>query len=127
MSNTITQGIRVTVRAQYLSERSSPAAKQYAFAYTVRIANEGTTTAQLRSRHWIITDSTGQVQEVKGDGVVGHQPVLRPGEDFEYTSWCMIPTPQGTMQGSYQMVREDGEGFDATIAPFSLMVPHMMN
>lgn len=127
MSTAVTQGIRVTVKTQYLQERSSPASKQYAFAYTVNIRNEGTITAQLKTRHWIITDSTGHVQEVKGDGVVGHQPVLRPGEDFEYTSWCMLATPQGTMKGTYQMYREDGQSFDADIAPFSLLVPHLMN
>jgi ApaG protein len=127
MSNTITQGIRVTVRSQYLQERSSPASKQYAFAYTVVIRNEGTETAQLRTRHWIITDSTGHIQEVKGDGVVGYQPTLKPGEDFEYTSWCMLQTPQGSMQGTYQMFRDNGEQFDAVIAPFSLQVPHLMN
>jgi ApaG protein len=127
MSNAVTQGIRVTVRTQYLQERSSPTSRQYAFAYTVKIKNEGTTTAQLKTRHWVITDSTGHIQEVKGDGVVGHQPVLRPGEDFEYTSWCMLATPQGTMKGSYQMFRETGEQFDADIPAFSLLVPHLMN
>jgi ApaG protein len=127
MSNAITQGIRVTVQVQYLAERSTPAARQYVFAYTVRIKNEGTRQAQLLSRHWVITDSEGKVQEVKGAGVVGHQPTLKPGEEFEYTSWCPLPTPQGTMQGTYQMVREDGSAFDAEIAPFSLLVPHTLN
>lgn len=127
MSNAVTQGIRVAVRTHYLEERSQPAAAQYAFAYTIRISNEGTKTAQLVTRHWIITNAEGQVQEVKGDGVVGMQPVLTPGESFEYTSGCVLTTPQGTMQGTYQMVREDGTKFDAEIAPFLLAVPNSLN
>lgn len=127
MSNAVTQGIRITVKAQYLSERSTPRAKQYAFAYTVHLKNEGRLTAQLISRHWIITDSEGNVQEVQGEGVIGQQPVLRPGEEFEYTSWCLLRTPQGTMHGTYQMVREGGERFDAEIAPFSLIIPNSLN
>ena len=101
-------------------------ARQYAFAYTVNIANQGTVTAELKSRHWIITDAFGAVQEVRGEGVVGAQPVLRPGEEFEYTSWCVIATPSGTMRGSYQMVTRDGERFDAEIAPFSLTPPQLL-
>lgn len=127
MSNVVTRGIRVSVKSQYLQERSSPASGQYAFAYTVRIANEGSETAQLRSRHWIITDGDGKVQEVRGDGVVGAQPVLRPGQQFEYTSWCVLPTPHGSMHGSYQMVRENGDLFDAQIAPFPLALPYSLN
>jgi ApaG protein len=102
-------------------------ARQYAFAYTVSIANQGSVTAELKSRHWIITDSFGAVQEVRGEGVVGAQPVLRPGEDFEYTSWCVIATPTGTMRGSYQMVTRDGDRFDAEIAPFALSPPQLLN
>ena len=90
MSTAVTRGIRVTVRAQYLPERSSPKGGQYAFAYTVRIANEGEATAQLRTRHWVITDGEGKVQEVRGEGVVGEKPILKPGQAFEYTSWCML-------------------------------------
>jgi ApaG protein len=127
VSTAVTKGIRVTVKSQYLPERSSPAAKQFVFAYTIRILNEGTETAQLRSRHWVITDGNGKVQEVRGDGVVGAQPVLRPGQHFEYTSGCVLQTPRGTMEGTYQMVREDGEQFDATIAPFALALPHSIN
>ena len=127
MSNTVTKGIRVTVKSQFLPERSSPSAKQYVFAYTVRITNEGTETAQLRTRHWVITDGNGKVQEVRGDGVVGAQPVLRPGQHFEYTSGCVLPTPRGTMEGTYQMVREDGVQFDAQIAAFPLALPHSLN
>jgi ApaG protein len=117
----------VTVRTQYIPEKSSATARQYAFAYTVNIANRGTETSQLVSRHWIITDAEGDVQEVRGEGVVGAQPVLQPGEDFEYTSWCMIATPTGTMRGSYQMVTADGDRFDAEIAPFRLTQASLLN
>ena len=108
MSTALTRGIRVTVRSQYIPERSSPKGGQYAFAYTVRIANEGPATAQLRTRHWIITDGDGKVQEVRGEGVVGEKPILKPGQAFEYTSWCMLATPHGSMRGTYQMTAEDG-------------------
>ena len=127
MSTALTRGIRVTVRAQYLAERSSPKAGQYAFAYTVRIANEGEATAQLRSRHWIITDGEGKVQEVRGEGVVGEKPILKPGQAFEYTSWCMLETPHGSMRGTYQMVAADGAQFDAQVAPFTLALPYSLN
>lgn len=127
MSEAVTKGIRVTVKSTYLPERSSAPGRQFAFAYTVRIANEGTMAAQLVTRHWVITDSEGHVQEVRGEGVVGAQPRLRPGQHFEYTSWAVIATPSGTMQGSYQMVTEEGDGFDAEIAPFRLALPHTLN
>ena len=100
---------------------------QYAFAYTVRIANEGQDIAQLRSRHWIITDSDGKVQEVRGDGVVGEQPHLKPGQGFRYSSGAMIETPVGAMQGTYQMMADDGERFDAPIAPFRLAMPGILH
>jgi ApaG protein len=127
MSSALTRGILVTVRCEYIPERSSAQGRQYAFAYTVNIANQGPVTAELKSRHWIITDSFGAVQEVRGEGVVGAQPVLRPGEEFEYTSWCVIATPSGTMRGSYQMVTREGERFDAEIAPFALTPPQLLN
>jgi len=127
VSTAVTRGIRVSVRAQYLPERSSPKGGQYAFAYTVRIANEGEKTAQLRTRHWIITDGEGKVQEVRGEGVVGEKPILKPGQAFEYTSWCMLATPHGSMQGTYQMVSDDGAQFDAHIAPFTLALPYSLN
>ncbi len=127
MSNVVTRGIRVSVRSFYLAERSSPANNQYAFAYTVRIANEGQETVQLRSRHWVITDGEGQVQEVRGEGVGGAQPTLKPGQHFEYTSWCPLPTPHGSMHGTYQMVTTDGETFDAQIAAFPLALPYSLN
>ena len=127
MSTATTQGIRVDVKTQYLADRSSPMARQYVFAYTIRITNDGTSTAQLMSRHWIITDAEGKVQEVRGDGVVGEQPTLEPGEHFEYTSGCVLATARGTMQGTYQMVRRDGARFDAEIALFQLGMPHSLN
>lgn len=127
VSTAVTRGIRVTVRSQYLPERSSPKAGQYAFAYTVRIANEGQVPAQLKSRHWIITHADGNVQEVRGEGVVGEKPLLKPGEAFEYTSWCMLGTPHGSMRGTYQMIAADGVQFDAQIAPFALALPYSLN
>jgi ApaG protein len=127
MSSAMTRGILVTVRCQYIPEKSSTSARQFAFAYTVNNANRGTVTAQLVSRHWIITDSEGDVQEVRGEGVVGAQPVLQPGQAFEYTSWCMIATPAGTMRGSYQMVTADGDRFDAEVAPFRLAQASLLN
>lgn len=119
----ITEGIRVRVQSHYLADQSSPHDDQYVFAYTITITNEGTRTAQLRTRHWIITDGRGKVEEVRGDGVVGEQPRLQPGQSFQYTSGCVLTTPIGTMQGSYRMWRDDGSFFDAEIAPFSLVAP----
>jgi ApaG protein len=127
MSDTTTRGIRVQVESFYDEERSAPDESYYFFAYQVRISNEGEETAQLMSREWIITDAQGQQQRVQGPGVVGEQPVLGPGESFEYTSFCPLATPVGVMQGSYQMVTRGGERFDAEIAPFSLAVPHAVN
>jgi ApaG protein len=125
MSVAITQGIRVSVRSRFLPEQSKGG--RYAFAYTVRIENLGSTSAQLKSRHWIITDGNGRREEVRGDGVVGNQPVLRPGEKFEYTSGAILQTPHGSMQGTYRMVGEDGRTFDAEIAPFPLTQPGAVN
>jgi ApaG protein len=122
-STALTDGIRVTVRAQYLADQSSPEKGRYVFAYSVTIANEGTGPAQLRTRHWIITDGRGKIEEVQGDGVVGEQPRLVPGQRFQYTSGCVLDTPVGTMHGTYQMIRDDGTWFDAVIAPFSLVMP----
>ena len=111
---------RVDVEPQYLPEQSAPGQDLYAFAYTITITNTGEVPAQLISRHWIITNSQGQIEEVKGLGVVGHQPLLKPGESFQYTSGCRLRTPSGTMHGSYFCVAEDGERFDVEIAPFTL-------
>jgi ApaG protein len=126
-SSALTSGIRVTVRSVYVPEQSAPKAQRYVFAYTVRIANEGSDPAQLRTRHWVITDGDGKVEEVRGPGVVGQQPYLRPGEHFEYTSGCVLQTPRGEMRGTYQMQRPDGSGFDAAIAPFALALPYSLN
>jgi ApaG protein len=122
-SNAVTHGIRVTVQSLYLADQSSPEHERFVFAYTVAISNEGQRTAQLRTRHWVITDGNGGVEEVRGDGVVGEQPRLEPGESFQYTSGCVLTTPVGEMHGEYQFVRDDGTYFDATIAPFSLATP----
>lgn len=127
VSTASTDGIRVTVKAVYVPEQSSPRMRRYVFAYTIKIANEGTVTAQLRTRHWVITDGDGRVEEVRGPGVVGQQPTLKPGEEFEYTSGCVLATPRGEMRGTYQMHRTDGSQFDATIAPFSLTLPYSLN
>jgi ApaG protein len=127
MSDTTTQGIRVQVESLYDEDRSAPQENYYFFAYRVRISNVGAEAAQLLSREWIITDATGYQQLVQGPGVVGEQPVLAPGEAFEYTSFCPLSTPVGSMHGFYRMVRDNGEAFDAVIAPFSLAVPHSVN
>jgi len=122
-SSAETDGIRVRVQSHYLAEHSSPREDRYVFAYTITISNESARTAQLRTRHWIITDGRGTVEEVRGDGVVGEQPRLRPGQSFQYTSGCVLTTPVGTMHGTYRMWRDDGSYVDAVIAPFSLALP----
>jgi ApaG protein len=127
VSDTTTNGVRVQVQARYLPDQSAPRENRYHFAYHITITNVGGDTVQLISRHWIITDAEGDVQEVRGPGVVGEQPVLQPGGSFEYTSFCPLKTNVGTMQGSYQMVKADGERFDARIAPFTLAVPNALN
>lgn len=126
-SEAVTRGIRISVETQYDPTRSSPQQSQWFFLYTIRITNEGSVTAQLMTRHWIITDATGHVEEVKGPGVVGEQPVLAQGQSFEYTSGCPLTTPFGSMRGSYQMTTVDGEQFDAEIAEFILREPHAMH
>lgn len=127
MSDTLTRGVRIIVMPSYLFERSDPSAGRYLFAYQVMIHNAGEVPVQLRSRHWVITDGEGHVEEVRGPGVVGCQPRLAPGESFTYGSGCPLPTPIGTMHGSFQMVTDEGEGFDARIAPFRLAVPGILN
>jgi len=127
MSEAITRGVAITVRSFYVAERSEPERDYYFFAYRVRIANVGDEPVQLISRHWIITDGEDNVEEVKGPGVVGEQPHLAPQQAFEYTSACPLPTPVGTMQGTYQMVLDSGEGFDAEVAPFTLAAPNALN
>lgn len=124
MYTATTRDIHVTVRPIFLEDQSSPPDNHYVWAYHVRIENRGGATVQLRNRHWVITDALGRIQEVRGAGVVGEQPVLKPGETFEYTSGTPLPTPSGIMEGSYQMEGEDGERFDVRIPPFSLDSPH---
>ncbi len=121
----LTRGVRVTIRSLYLADQSEPDEGRYVWAYRVRIVNEGRETVQLRKRSWAITDAMGRTQHVHGDGVVGEQPVLEPGEAFEYTSGTPLATPSGFMRGTYHMiVPETGEAFDAAIPPFSLDSPH---
>jgi ApaG protein len=127
MSDLTTRGVRVQVQSAFVPERSAPREGQYFFAYRVRISNVGEETVQLVSRRWVITDGAGNVEHVEGPGVVGEQPVLEPGEAFEYTSFCPLPTAIGSMHGSYQMVTPAGARFDAEIAPFSLAVPTALN
>ncbi|MCE1172389.1 MAG: Co2+/Mg2+ efflux protein ApaG [Azovibrio sp.] len=119
--------IQVSVRTQFLPDQSDGETGRYVFAYTITIRNSGTLPAQLISRHWIITDGNGRVQEVKGLGVVGNQPLLKPGESFEYTSGCVLDTPVGTMGGSYQMVADDGSPFEAEIPEFVLAMPRTLH
>ena len=124
MYSETTREIRVTVRPFYLEDQSSPEEMHFVWAYHVRIENQSPETVQLRNRYWRITDSLGRIQEVRGAGVVGEQPVLRPGEAFEYTSGTPLATPSGIMVGSYQMQCESGERFDVKIPAFSLDSPH---
>ncbi len=127
MSNAVTQGIRVRVKSRFMAEQSQPRANKFVFSYTVEISNEGDVAAQLLARHWIITDANGREEHVRGDGVVGKQPLIRPGETHEYSSFCPLPTPHGSMRGTYRMVRTDGSQFDALVSPFPLVVPSMVN
>jgi ApaG protein len=124
MYDETTDSIRVTVKPIYLEDQSSPTENHYVWAYQVRIENQGGETVQLLNRYWRITDSMGRVQEVRGAGVVGEQPTLKPGECFEYTSGTPLPTPSGIMVGTYEMTRETGEHFDVAVPAFSLDSPH---
>ncbi|PCI09132.1 MAG: Co2+/Mg2+ efflux protein ApaG [Gammaproteobacteria bacterium] len=119
--------IDVKVQPAYIAEQSDPKNNLYVFSYTVTIKNNGSIPAKLLTRHWVITDGDGQVQEVRGDGVIGEQPHLRPGEGFQYTSGTFMNTPFGTMQGSYEMIADTGEKFDAEIAPFQLAAPNTLH
>src|SRR5712691_8936546 len=127
MSEAITNNVRVEVESQYAPEHSQPFESYWFFHYTVRITNEGDDTVKLLSRHWIITDGAGNTEEVRGPGVVGEQPVLRPGESFQYTSSCELKTSTGVMRGTYQMVTEQGDHFDVEIAPFALHEPYTVH
>ena len=122
-----THRIRVDVATSYVEEQSNPSESRYVFAYTITIRNEGQIAAKLLTRHWVITDANGKVQEVQGEGVVGEQPYLKPGQGFRYSSGAILETPVGVMQGSYRMVADGGDVFDAPIAPFTLAMPGMLH
>lgn len=122
-SEALTAGVRIQVRARYSPDHSAPAQSRWFFLYTITISNESDSTVQLVNRHWTIVDGTGHTEEVHGPGVVGEQPVLQPGQSFEYTSGCPLPTPFGSMAGSYDMVRRDGTKFEAEVALFQLIRP----
>jgi ApaG protein len=126
-SEAVTNNVRVEVESRYAPEHSQPFQGYWVFLYTIRITNEGDQNVQLISRHWIITDATGHVEEVRGPGVVGEQPVLTPGDSFQYTSSCPLKTSTGVMRGTYQMVDEDGGQFDVEIAPFALHEPYTVH
>ncbi len=125
--DTQSYNIRVDVQTQYIAEQSDPEQERYVFSYTITIRNQGSVPAKLLTRHWIITNADGKTQEVRGEGVVGEQPHLKPGDGFRYTSGTVLETPVGSMQGSYQMVADDGVKFDAEIAPFTLSMPHSIH
>ncbi len=127
MNETDLNKIRVDVETRYIEDQSNPEQNYYVFAYTITIQNKGRQSAQLLTRHWVITDSNQKVQEVRGDGVVGEQPLLKPGEQFVYTSGTMLETEIGTMKGSYQMLADDGSHFDAAIDEFVLSTPRVLH
>jgi len=127
ISEAVTNDIRVEVLSRYSAENSRPLEDNWIFQYTVRITNQGSETVQIISRHWIITDGAQNTEEVQGPGVVGEQPVLAPGESFQYSSWCPLKTPTGKMHGTYQMVRANGNQFDIEIAPFALKAKYAVN
>ena len=126
-SEAVTQNVRVEVESKYAPEYSQPFQQQWRFIYTIRITNEGDERVKLLSRHWIITDATGHVEEVEGDGVVGENPSLGPGESFQYSSWCNLTTSSGVMHGTYRMVSRSGKEFDVEIAPFALQEPYTVH
>jgi ApaG protein len=123
----VNKHIAVTVETDFLREHSDPWQQRYAFSYTITISNHGQASARLLTRHWIITDANGEVQEVHGEGVVGEQPLIAPGRSYTYSSGAIIPTPVGTMHGSYTMLSNNGEHFDTPIPPFSLAIPEIVN
>jgi ApaG protein len=127
VSDITTNGIRVQVTTKYLSERSSPRDNEYLFAYFIKISNVGSETAQLISRHWVITNTDGEEEEVRGEGVVGEKPVLEPGGVYNYNSFCQLKTPVGSMHGEYTLVGPSGDTFEARIAPFTLAIPNALN
>ena len=126
-SDRVTESIRVQIESAYVPERSAPEEERYFFSYHVRIANEGTEPARLITRHWIIKAAFGRTEHVEGPGVVGEQPRLKPGDSFEYTSFCPLPTHSGSMRGTYRMARDDGSAFDVEIGEFKLFVSYILN
>lgn len=126
-SEAVTRDVRVRVSTRYAADHSHPASNRWFFLYTVQITNEGAETVQLVSRRWLITDATGRIEEVRGPGVVGQEPVLEPGHSFEYTSGCPLSTPYGSMRGSYEMVTSGGDRFEAQVAPFELRGPYTVH
>ena len=127
MNDTTANDIRVDVESAYMAGQSVPEKNRFVFSYTITIHNHGSVPAKLLTRHWVITDANGKVQEVHGEGVVGEQPLIKPGEGFRYSSGAILETPVGTMQGDYQMLNDEGRHFDAPIAPFRLAVPGMLH
>jgi len=127
MSQAIENAIQVSVTSHYVTGQSDPTKDRYVFSYTITIENHGEVAAKLLSRHWIITDADGNQQEVRGEGVVGEQPHMKPGEGFRYTSGAILKTPVGSMYGSYQFITDQGEEFDAPISPFTLAVPGLLH
>lgn len=127
MTDALADTISIEVATRYLNEQSDPAADRFAFAYTIRISNTGSTPAQLLDRHWLITDGNGKIQEVRGDGVIGEQPVIQPGASHTYTSGCLLETPVGSMRGSYGMRSSAGEQFRAPVPVFRLAKPNALN
>lgn len=127
METEVRHDIDISVETAYIEDQSEPEQDRYVFAYTITITNAGHVPAKLLSRHWVITDANSKVQEVKGEGVVGEQPHLQPGESFRYTSAAMLETPVGCMEGSYQMVTDDGQAFDARIPVFNLSTPNILH
>lgn len=127
MSKQTPYGLEITISTHFLDDQSAPEEDRFVFAYTIQIHNSGAQPAQLVRRHWVITDANGKVQEVRGDGVVGEQPWLRPGEDFEYTSGAVLETSVGTMAGSYELLADDGTVFEAPIPPFTLSIPRTLH
>lgn len=125
MRSAITQGIRVSVQSRYLPHQSNPSGHRFAFAYAITIENTSDLTVQLRRRHWLITDGQAHVEEVEGEGVIGEQPVLRPGDSYAYSSGCLLKTPWGTMRGHYAMHAEDGDIFEAEVPEFLLATPNL--
>lgn len=127
MEDDVTYQLEVQVSTRFLDDQSQPGDNRFVFAYTISMQNAGSIPARLVSRHWVITDANGKIEEVRGEGVVGEQPWMRPGDSFEYTSGAVIETAVGTMHGSYQMVADDGTRFDAEIPPFTLSVPRVIH